>query len=85
MEPTRHNITDELNLTPTARNRRSDLKFVDESTVKNKDQYAGILRAQLSSCELALLFYNALHPVGDKLKPHVERYAMLDNLDLQLT
>lgn len=66
------------------RNLHRILKFVDESTVKNKAQYAGILRAQLSSFELALLFYNALNPVGDKLKLHVERYAMLENLDLNL-
>ena len=66
------------------RNLHRILKFVDESAVANKAQYAGILRAQLSSFELALLFYNALNPVGDKLKPHVERYAMLENLDLQL-
>ena len=66
------------------RNLHRILKFVDESAVANKTEYAGILRAQLSSFELALLFYNALHPVGDKLKPHVERYAMLENLDLEL-
>lgn len=66
------------------RNLHRILKFVDESAIANKTEYAGILRAQLSSFELALLFYNALHPVGAKLKPHVERYAMLENLDLEL-
>ena len=30
------------------------------------------------------MFYNALYSVGDKLKPLVERYAMLENLDLKL-
>ena len=66
------------------RNLHRILKFVDESAVANKTEYTGILRAQLSSYELALLFYNALHPAGDKLKQHVERYAMLENLNLEL-
>ena len=60
------------------------LKFVDESEVVNKEEYSGILRAQLSSFELALLFYNSLHPIGAKLKPLVERYSMLENLNLDL-
>ena len=60
------------------------LKFVDDSEVTNKTEYTGILRAQLSSFELVLLFYNALHPVGAKLKPFIERYAILENLDLKL-
>ena len=46
--------------------------------------YAGILRAQLSSFELGLLFYNSLHPSSVKLKSLVERYSMLENLDMQL-
>ena len=42
------------------------LKFVDESCVANKREYAGILRAQISSYELLLTFYSTLHSVGDK-------------------
>ena len=64
------------------RNFHRILKLVDESQVLNKDSYSGILRAQMSSSELALLFYNALHPVGAKLRPLLERYEMLDNLDV---
>ena len=66
------------------RNLHRILKFVDGSDVTNKTEYTGILRAQLSSFELVLLFYHALYSVGDKLKPLVERYAMLENLDLKL-
>ena len=58
------------------------LKFVDDSDVENKKQYAGILRAQMSSFELLLTFYSTLHTVGTKLKPLVERYGMFDNLEL---
>ena len=59
------------------------LKFVDESAmkVKEKKEYAGILRAQMSSYELLLMFYSTLHPVGDNLKLLVERYQMFNNLE----
>lgn len=66
------------------RNFHRILKLVDESHVENKSNYTGILRAQLSSYELALLFYNVLHPIGRKLKPLVERYEILENMDLAL-
>ena len=59
------------------------LKFVDESAmeVKEKKEYAGILRAQMSSYELLLMFYSTLHPIGDNLKLLVERYQMFNNLE----
>lgn len=66
------------------RNFHRILKFVDESEVDRKGRYTGVLRAQMSSYELALLFYNALHPVGEKVKPLVERYGILENLDLSI-
>lgn len=59
------------------------LKFVDESDIAKKSDYAGILRAQMSSAELALLFYNALSPKGEKVRPLLERYEMLEPLDVQ--
>lgn len=58
-------------------------KFVDESDVADKHKYAGIMRAQLSSFELALLFYNSLHPVGAGFRKHIERYALLENMRLR--
>ncbi len=30
------------------------------------------------------LFYNALHPIGTKLRPLVERYEVLENMDVGL-
>ena len=57
------------------------LKFIDESDIPNKTEYSGILRAQLSNPELALLFYNGLTVRGDKLKPLAERYALFENLE----
>ena len=57
------------------------MKFINESGVSNKSEYSGILRAQLSNPELALLFYNGLSRRGDKLKPLAETYALFENLE----
>ncbi len=57
------------------------LKFVDESDVADKKFYTNLLRAQLSSSELSLLFYNCLSEVGfEKFKPLVEKYEFFEHL-----
>lgn len=68
------------------------LNFIDKSSAfdddnpdvahNNKYQYAKILRATLSRYELVLLYYNGLSDVGnEKLKPLLERYSMLKNIN----
>ncbi|WP_053990017.1 putative phage abortive infection protein [Mangrovimonas sp. TPBH4] len=60
-------------------------KFIDDSTIENKKRYASIVRAQLSSYEQVLLFYNCIHSNGlKKFKPLIEQYAILKNLDEDL-
>jgi hypothetical protein len=59
------------------------IKYVHESRVskKKKKFYTHLVRAQLSSHELLLLFYNCLSPLGnEKFKPLVERYSLLENM-----
>jgi hypothetical protein len=56
------------------------LMFVDESSATEKKFYTDLLRAQLSTYEVALLFYHALSDSGHDLKPLVERYALLEHL-----
>lgn len=61
------------------------LKYVDESKLitefDEKYEYTSMLRAMLSRYELVWLYYNGLSPYGEeKLKPLIERYAMLKNL-----
>lgn len=58
------------------------IKFVHESPgVRDKRRYTNFARAQLSSFELVLLFYNGLSPLGSaKMKPLIEEYALLKNL-----
>lgn len=72
------------------------LKFIHETKVfsdesqreegqteyEAKYRYATILRASLSRYELVLLYYNGLSDVGnEKLKPLLEEYCMLNNIN----
>ena len=57
------------------------LKYVDSSDVEHKKRYTNLVRAQLSSFEVALLFYTCLSERGAaKFKPLIERYAILKML-----
>ena len=60
------------------------LKFVKTSplitTFEDEYEYTSILRATLSRYELVWLYYNGLTYGKNKLKPLIERYAMLKNL-----
>ena len=61
------------------------LKFVHETPLITKFddeyEYTSMLRAILSRYELVWLYYNGLSEYGnEKLKPLIERYAMLKNL-----
>jgi Putative phage abortive infection protein len=61
------------------------IKFIDKSEIENKKQYVAIARAQLSSYEQILIFYNCLHENGvEKFKPLIEKYALFKNLDVGL-
>jgi uncharacterized membrane protein len=67
------------------RNLYTVFKFVDRSAIENKKHYTSIVRAQLSSYELALFFYNCLWHIGrKKFKEIVEKYELLENMDLAL-
>ena len=60
------------------------LRYIDDSKLiddKQKYSYATILRAHLSIYELLLIHYNGLSEDGyERLKPLIEKYAMLDNI-----
>jgi hypothetical protein len=61
------------------------VKFVHTSGFKEPHRYTAILRAQLSTNELLLLFYNGLSRFGrDKFKPLVEEYSLLQTMPEQL-
>lgn len=58
------------------------IKFVENSEIDNKKQYIAIARAQLSSHEQIILFYNCLHENGiEKFKPLIETHSLFKNID----
>lgn len=55
----------------------------EEYTYRQKYHYTTIVRATLSRYELLMLYYNGLSKFGkEKLKPLIERYCLLNNLDI---
>ena len=65
------------------RNLYQILRFINDSRARDEDKklYGRLVRAQLSSNELFLLFYNCLSEVGvEKFKPLVEKFAMLQHV-----
>lgn len=61
------------------------LSFIDREgnmADEEKYHYAKILRATLSRYELVLLYYNGLSSLGnEKLKPLIEKYSILKNIN----
>jgi hypothetical protein len=58
------------------------LEFVASSSIENPDLYSNVVRAQLSTGELLLLFYIGLSALGqNKFKPLIERFSLLEGLD----
>ena len=63
------------------------IKFVNEKDFLSYDEkcrYVNLIRAQLSSYELALLFYNCLSQRGKNFKRLVVKYALLKDMDFEL-
>lgn len=61
------------------------LQFVDSSEIEEKQIYINILKAQLSTYELSLLFYNCLSNYGLKhFKLYIEKCGLLENLSVLL-
>ena len=64
------------------RNLHQILRFIDESfTDSEQAKYAALARAQLSSHEQTLLYYHCLVPAGKALKPLVEKFGLLSEMD----
>jgi hypothetical protein len=54
-------------------------KLIDTEEIdkEDKDFYARLIRAQLTSAELTLLFFNGFSDSGENFKDYVERFALL--------
>lgn len=66
------------------RNLYQVFKLIDESELclSVKEKYAGIVRAQLSADEIAVLFFNCISPKVDdgKFREYVIKYTLLEHL-----
>ncbi len=63
------------------RNMYHIIKFIDMNDLADRQYYADLLRAQLSSSEAVLLFYNGISRWGQKkAKPLIEKYGLLKTL-----
>jgi Putative phage abortive infection protein len=61
------------------------VKFIDRSEFDDKRIYSNLVRAQLSSYEQTLLFYNCISKYGEeKFKPLVETYGLLKHVPREL-
>ncbi|WP_161949176.1 putative phage abortive infection protein [Desulfomicrobium norvegicum] len=89
-----HNIFNECTeniLSPYFRNFYHLLKYIENSNAKIKNQFTGILRAQINNYEYALLYYDSLMN-GDakllrkqsKIKSLLEKHCMFHNLDKRI-
>jgi hypothetical protein len=66
------------------RNLYQIIKYIHASNIADKKFYANIIRAQLSSNALYLLFLNGLSPYGrEKFFPLLQHYAMFEHLPLE--
>jgi len=63
------------------------IKFVHRNTEMEyqiRRGYTTLVRAQLSSYEQALLFYDGLHPVSEDFRLLIQQYGLFHNLDERL-
>lgn len=71
-------------LGPYFRNLYHTLKLIklnQHLTEEEKFNYSSLFRAQFSSSEIVLIFYNCLSQVGAGLKPLIIEYKMLKHID----
>ncbi len=57
------------------------LKFIDNSNIENKEQYANLFRSQFSAAELELLFYHGTSEIAkNKFIPLLIKYEFFEHL-----
>lgn len=63
------------------RNMYNIMKYIDNAGINDKKFYSNLFRAQLSSYELLLLFYNSISELGfEKFKPLIESYSLFKTM-----
>lgn len=75
-------FVDESDVYEPEKDENGDSKYDPQKEWELKYRYTTILRATLSRYEMLILYYNGLSEFGrQKLKPLIEKYALLDNID----
>ena len=64
------------------RNLYNIFKYIDNSCLKNKKEYTNLIRAQLSTYELLLLYYNCATTHGQKFSKYAVKYELFDNVNI---
>jgi hypothetical protein len=72
------------NLGPYFNNLYHLIEFVRRSEMIDKQWCVNLAAAQLSSYELALLFYHGMSPYGQQLTPLIQEFSLLKNMDESL-
>ncbi|MGO1102128.1 putative phage abortive infection protein (plasmid) [Priestia megaterium] len=64
----------------------SIMKYIDKANLESieKEPYVEIIKAQLSSLELAVLFYHGLSRQGEKFLFFIQKYGMISDLNYNL-
>jgi len=64
------------------RNLYTIYKFIDASNIEDKKFYTDIIKSQLSSAELYLIFFNGISKYSEKnFKPLIEKYNIIEQLE----
>lgn len=58
------------------------IKYIDKSEHINSFYYAKLVRSQLSTPEIQLLMYNCIFNKGAGFKEYVEKYGLLNGIDI---
>lgn len=75
-------FVDESDVYVPEKDENGEPKYDPQKEWELKYRYTTILRATLSRYEMLILYYNGLSEFGrQKLKPLIEKYALLDNID----
>lgn len=75
-------FVDESDVYVPEKDENGESKYDPQKEWELKYRYTTILRATLSRYEMLILYYNGLSEFGfQRLKPLIEKYSLLDNLD----
>jgi len=63
-----------------------EVEPIDEKLISTEKKlfYSGLIRAQLSNYEVALLFYQSIWSEASKFQEYIDKYHLLENIDISV-